>query len=86
VAGAAVVERVDKQEQACGDGDRAGDVKAFASATAASVDGQEDSRHRDENYADRNVDPEDPVPARALGEQTTCEYPDRPRHPGDGAV
>jgi hypothetical protein len=58
----------------------------FAPATAAGVGGQEDSRHRDENDADRNVDAEDPVPARAFGQQAAGEYADRRRRPGDGAV
>src|SRR5215216_2653648 len=64
---AARIERVDEQEQASGHGDRAGRVEAFAPAAVASVDGQEDSRHRDEKNADRNVDEEDAVPTWAAG-------------------
>src|SRR6266511_1409 len=74
----AAVERVDQQEQACGHGDRAGDVEASAAAAVAGVDVvdvQEAGRHRDEQDADRNVDEEDPAPAWAVGEQTTGDHP-----------
>jgi hypothetical protein len=50
----------------------------------AGVDGQEDSRQRDQKDADRNVDEEDPTPAHAVGEQTACDHPDRRRDPSDG--
>src|SRR5215510_5083532 len=51
VAGA--VERVDEEEHASGHGDGAGDVEAFAPPAVASVDGQEGSRHPDEEDGDR---------------------------------
>ena len=47
--------------------------------------GQAGVGHRDRDEADRDVDPEDPLPGEALGDRPADERPDRDREAGDAA-